>query len=86
MRYLASMIQPHLNSHAISLLKAISWRIWATCITGLITFTFTKNFKLSLAISCSDTLIKIGLYYLHERGWIKILQSKYNFSPTNYEK
>lgn len=55
-----------------SLAKAISWRFFATIITSCVVFLFTGEFKFAMAVGLLDTLIKIFVYYFHERMWIKI--------------
>lgn len=61
-----------LESHKRSIAKTITWRIIATFITTIITFWFTGNTALSIAIGFTDTLIKLFTYYFHERIWNKI--------------
>ena len=57
-----------------SIAKALSWRVIAMLITALIALIITREWKLAFAIGLGDTTVKIGLYYLHERLW---LRSKY---------
>jgi uncharacterized membrane protein len=52
-----------------SLLKAVSWRIVATLTTTLLVFIFTKNIVISIGVGGSEFLVKIFLYYVHERVW-----------------
>jgi len=52
-----------------SLLKAISYRVLSTIITGGIVFGVTGKGDLALAVAGFDTLIKIFSYYMHERAW-----------------
>lgn len=55
-----------------SLAKAISWRFFATIITSTVVFVFTGEFEFALAVGFMDTIIKIFVYYAHERIWIRI--------------
>ncbi len=57
---------------AISILKAISWRICATLTTVIICYYLTGNIELSTSIGLTELVFKIGLYYAHERLWILI--------------
>jgi adenylylsulfate kinase len=52
-----------------SLLKAVSWRIIATLTTTLLVFVFTQNVVISVGVGGSEFLLKIFMYYLHERVW-----------------
>ena len=52
-----------------SIAKAISWRLVASCITILIVWAGTNHLTLSLGIGLADFILKVIVYYLHERGW-----------------
>ena len=52
-----------------SLLKTLSWRITATSTTIILVFLFTGDMILGVEIGSIETLVKIVIYYLHERGW-----------------
>ncbi|MBC7130689.1 DUF2061 domain-containing protein [Candidatus Bathyarchaeota archaeon] len=52
-----------------SFLKAVSWRIFATITTMCIVFAFTGNVVVSSGVSIAEFLVKIFVYYLHERLW-----------------
>tara|TARA_Y100001937_G_scaffold121411_1_gene180140 strand:+ start:712 stop:900 length:189 start_codon:yes stop_codon:yes gene_type:complete len=58
-----------LDSHNKSLAKAFSWRIIATVTTGLIGYALTGSVEVAGAIMTFDFVIKILLYYAHERIW-----------------
>jgi len=64
-----------------SMTKAISWRILATVTTMLIVFAFTKKIELTLIIGGLDVLIKMILYYYHERTWNRIFWGKLRVKP-----
>ena len=55
-----------------SILKAISWRTWATITTAIIVFIFTGEFALAVTVGLLEVFAKIGLYFFHERLWQKI--------------
>ena len=57
------------DAHHRSILKAISWRVVASCTTMLIVFAFTGKAALSLGIGAVEVVSKMFLYYLHERIW-----------------
>ena len=55
-----------------SIAKTLSWRVIATLTTALVVLSLTGETELALAAATVDTLIKLFLYYLHERGWTKV--------------
>ncbi len=57
------------ESRLRSVLKAISWRIIATCTTGTIAYIVTGNMKTALTIGGTEVVLKIFFYYFHERAW-----------------
>jgi uncharacterized membrane protein len=52
-----------------SLLKTLSWRTSALFITACVTYSVTGGWKAALALGTTDTLVKLLLFYLHERAW-----------------
>ena len=61
-----------IESHKRSIAKAVSWRIFASLVTMLTVFVFTRELVLSAGIGIVDAVIKIIGYYGHERLWHKI--------------
>jgi uncharacterized membrane protein len=59
-------------THARSLVKGISWRIFGTIDTVLIAFFVTGIWTNAIAIGGFELITKITLYYLHERAWGKL--------------
>ena len=57
------------ESHARSLMKALSWRVVALAITTGVVFVITGQATLAATVGVADALLKIGTYYLHERAW-----------------
>lgn len=55
-----------------SILKAISWRTWATVTTAVLVFIFTGKFAMAITIGFLEVFAKMGLYFIHERMWQKI--------------
>jgi uncharacterized membrane protein len=72
------------EKHRRSLLKAFSWRATGTVDTILISFLVTGRIRLALSIGFVELFTKIGLYYLHERIWGKIVWGRYK-SKEDYE-
>ena len=55
-----------------SVLKGISWRIIATVSTIVVSWIITKRVDLALSIGLIEFVAKLGLYYFHERLWLRI--------------
>ena len=51
------------------LAKAITWRIVASITTFIIGWMVTGSLDFGMAIGAADVIIKILLYYFHERLW-----------------
>lgn len=62
----------HKDAHLRSIVKALSWRVLATLSTILIVYGFTHEFALSLGVGAVEVIVKLVLYYGHERLWLKI--------------
>ena len=58
-----------MESHARSIIKAVTYRAFGSASTALIVFFFTQNAKASLGAGVVDSVVKIVLYFLHERVW-----------------
>jgi uncharacterized membrane protein len=56
-------------SHVRSVTKGISWRIFGTIDTIIISWIFSGNPWSAIKIGFSEVLTKVVLYYLHERAW-----------------
>ena len=54
---------------ARSFIKALSYRIWGTLSSVVVAYAITKNASLSITIAFWETVVKIFIYYAHERGW-----------------
>jgi uncharacterized membrane protein len=57
------------DAHHRSILKALSWRVIATFATMSIVFAFTQKVVLSVGVGAVEVVIKLILYYFHERIW-----------------
>ncbi len=66
-----------------SLVKGISWRLVATTTTVLIVYFFFGRLDLALAAGVVETILKIMLYWAHERVWMKIRWGKQKIEPFN---
>lgn len=53
------------------ILKAITWRVIATLTTILLVWLFTDEIDLALKFGAAEVIIKLVVYYFHERVWYK---------------
>jgi adenylylsulfate kinase len=58
-----------MESHSRSIAKAISYRVLASTSTMLIFYLFSRDVTLSVGAGALDMVVKIGLYFFHERLW-----------------
>jgi uncharacterized membrane protein len=58
-----------MEKHVRSFAKAISWRVVATLTTMLLVFAFTGSLMISGGVGVAELVVKILVYYLHERVW-----------------
>ena len=69
-----------MDSPSRSIVKAISYRVLGSLGTGLVVMLLSNgNWKLSAEAGIFDALIKVGLYFVHERIWSVI---KFGTKPT----
>ena len=61
-----------MESNKRSFLKAVTWRVLASIITGTVVFCFTRKELLAFSVGICDSLVKILGYFLHERLWASI--------------
>ena len=54
---------------ARSFVKALSYRIWGTLSSVVVAYVITRNASLSVTIAFWETVVKVFIYYAHERGW-----------------
>lgn len=51
--------------------KTITWRIIASFTTFILAYIFTQNISKSLWLMGIEMVLKLLLYYYHERAWFK---------------
>lgn len=57
------------ESKSRSIMKAVSYRVLGSSATAVIGFILTRRVALSAELGILDMVLKIGLYFLHERLW-----------------
>ena len=60
------------ETHARSILKAVSWRTLGTIDTFVISWFITGRLEIAGSIAGLELATKIVWYYLHERMWAAI--------------
>ena len=66
-----------------SIAKGISWRVVATSTTIGIVYFFFDRLDLAIAAGMIETVLKVGLYWAHERAWFKIQWGRKKIEPFN---
>jgi uncharacterized membrane protein len=55
-----------------SLAKSLSWRFLAGVITTLVVLSITGQLQFAAEVGLIDTLVKLLVYFFHERAWNRI--------------
>jgi uncharacterized membrane protein len=55
-----------------SLLKSVSYRVFASIVTAVLIFSFTGRLLLAVGLGVLDSVVKILVFFLHERMWMAI--------------
>ncbi len=71
------------ESNTRSIVKGVSWRVFATTTTIIIVYIFFGRLDLAIAAGVIETVAKIALYWAHERLWVKIRWGKKKIEPFN---
>lgn len=66
-----------------SIVKGITWRVIATTTTILIVYFFFDRLDLAIAAGAIETVLKIGLFWIHERTWFKVRWGRKRIEPFN---
>jgi uncharacterized membrane protein len=74
-----------MDSHTRSLAKAISYRLLGSVSTALIFYALTGKANLALGAGGLDIVVKLALYFLHERIWNHISFGRPVGSETHSE-
>jgi len=66
-----------------SVVKGITWRVVATTTTMIIVYLFFGRLDLAIATGLIESVLKIGLFWVHERAWFKIRWGRAKIAPFN---
>lgn len=69
-----------METHARTLAKTLSYRILAAGITAAIAWSLTGSWSIGLALGVTDTVVKLGFFYVHERLWARV-RAGYALAP-----
>ncbi|MEK7404620.1 MAG: DUF2061 domain-containing protein [Acidobacteriota bacterium] len=85
-----------MDTHSRSWAKSFSWRIIGVVILGAITYSITRSWEQTGTITAVFHVIRVILYYWHERLWEKVswgklkhplacLHVRKDLTPEDYE-
>lgn len=60
------------ESQLRSVLKALTYRLTGTLTTMIVTYAVTGELAVALAVGGIEPVVKIVVYYLHERAWQRV--------------
>ena len=52
-----------------SVVKGLSYRFFSTAVSVGLVFVVTRSLETAFALAGADCVVKLGLYFVHERGW-----------------
>ncbi len=55
-----------------SLAKALTWRVIAFLVTIIAVYIYSRDIRQALVVGIGANVVKIFLYYIHERLWNKV--------------
>lgn len=64
------------STYQRSLLKGVLWEFFSFLIASLAVYFFYGDIKASIKFSLILTLIKIPLFFIHERAWKRVSWGK----------
>jgi uncharacterized membrane protein len=64
-----------------SFAKSITWRICATLTTVLLVWIFIGKLSIAFSVGIVEVIVKLGIYYFHERAWNQVKWGLYKTTP-----
>lgn len=71
------------DTHARTIVKSLTWRVGGFAMTVGVAWAVTGKAETAASIGLLDTLVKLLVFYLHERIWFKIPFGR--AKPPDYE-
>jgi uncharacterized membrane protein len=65
-----------LESRKRAIIKAVTYRLWQSLNTFLIALFFTGKFETAAQIVSVEVIVKIVIYFWHERIWNRVKWGK----------
>ncbi len=62
-----------MDSHKRSIAKTITFRVISSVVTMLLVYYFSGNWTMAGTIGILDAVLKLFIYYFHERAWEHVL-------------
>ncbi len=69
------------ESHARTIVKSLTWRVGGLIMTVGVAWWITGKGEMAASIGLADTLVKLVVYYVHERMWLKIRFGRPSSTP-----
>lgn len=73
------------ETHARSVVKGLVWRILATMATITLVYGFTGKPMVAMEVGGLEVIVKLLLYYGHERAWNNIRWGRREFAAVPVE-
>ena len=67
-----------------SFAKSITWRICATLTTVLLVWIFIGKLSIACSVGIVEVVVKLVVYYLHERAWNRVEWGHYKTTPERH--
>ncbi|MFZ1291346.1 MAG: adenylyl-sulfate kinase [Melioribacteraceae bacterium] len=71
----------HKETKLRSIIKAISWRIFATLTTVALVYLFIGDTEIAFTVGGIEVFLKMLIYFIHERLWDKLKFGKHEIKP-----
>ncbi len=71
-----------METHLRSVVKGLSWRVIAVLVTTIVVWIISDEVSMALYAGFADSLIKVGLFWGHERVWQTVSWGR-NIPPTS---
>ena len=65
-----------------SIIKTISWRVLATLTTIVLVYIFIGDTTIALSVGGIEVILKMLIYFFHERAWDKIKFGRKEVKPA----
>jgi len=76
-------VKVYRETNSRSIAKGVSWRFIATTTTIGIVYFFFGRLDLAIAAGLIETVLKVGLYWGHEKVWQRFMWGKKRIEPFN---